>query len=258
MTDKTYEIGIIGVGHLIQHVLPGLLKGVSSSEVLLSPRGAERSRKLAERYGCHVAESNADVVDTCKTVIVAVRPMQVEEAVSGLPWRKEQRVLSFCAGVPVSVFAGHINGARVIRALPVTAAEFGESPTCIFPDEPAVQVLLNPCGPVLVLRSEDDFEVASVFGAYYGWVQALVGEMAGWAYDAGLDSETARRLVAAMTRGGATTVLQRPETSLPNLVEELCLPGSITGLGLDSLKGEGAFSPWGRAGNKVLEKLQGG
>ncbi len=256
MTKSNYKIGILGTGHLIQHLVPGLLRGFAATEVLLSPRNADRAAALRDRFGCTIAGDNAQLVECCETILVAVRPFQVETAIAGLPWRPDQIVISLCAGVPISVFADHLNGATIVRALPVTAGQFGESPTCIFPDEAGAKALLAHCGSVLVLGSEDDFEVASVMGAYYGWVQALIGETADWLNKAGLDADTARRLAAAMTRAGATTVLERPDTGLTELVEELCLPGSITGLGLDSLKKDDAFAPWQRASAAVLAKLR--
>jgi pyrroline-5-carboxylate reductase len=75
-------------------------------------------------------------------------------------------------------------------------------------------------------------------------------------HNAGLDPDIARHLTAAMTRAGATTVLERPETEVKDLVDELCLPGSITGLGLDRLKKDNAFAPWHKACAAVLKKLR--
>ncbi len=256
MTRPKYKIGVLGTGHLIQHLVPGLLRGVAAGDVLLSPRNADRAAALRDKFGCVIAGDNAQVVDNCETILVAVRPFQVEAAIAGLPWRPDQTIISLCAGVPISVFAAHLNGATIVRALPVTAAEFGESATCIFPDDAEANNLLAYCGSVLVLNSEDDFEVASIMGAYYGWVQALIGKTADWLNGAGLDPDTARRLTAAMTRASATNVLERPETRPSELVDELCLPGSITGLGLDILKKDNAFAPWHKASAAVLAKLR--
>jgi pyrroline-5-carboxylate reductase len=179
MTKPKYRIGVLGTGHLIQHLVPGLLRGFAATDVLLSPRNAERAAALRDKFGCAIADDNAQVVDSCETILVAVRPFQVEETITGLPWRPDQTVISLCAGVPISVFTKHLNGAAMVRALPVTAAEFGESPTCIYPNDPVAMDILAFCGPVLELKSEDDFEIASIMGAYYGWVQALIGETAG-------------------------------------------------------------------------------
>ena len=256
MTKPRYKIGVLGVGHLMKHVLPGLVRGVAASEILLSPRNGDRAAALKDRFGCAIADTNADLVDLCETVLVAVRPTQIDEAITGLPWRPDHLVVSFCAGVQIAQFTRQVNGACVVRALPVTAAEFGESPTCLFPNDPRAYALLEPCGPVLPLRSEDEFEVASVIGAYYGWVQMLIGETSGWLSEAGLNPETARQLAAAMTRAGATTVLERPQDPVVDLVEELCLPGSITGLGRTSLLADNALAPWNKAYAAVLTKLR--
>ena len=256
MTKQKFKSGVLGTGHLIQHLVPGLLHGVAATDVLLSPRNAKRAAALRDRFGCTIADDNAQIAELCETVLVAVRPFQVEAAIAGLAWWPDQTVISLCAGVPISVFTNHLNGAAIARALPVTAAEYGESPTCIYPNNPVAMHILAHCGPVLELTSEDDFDVASIMGAYYGWVQALIGNSAGWLKQAGLDADTARRLTAAMTRAGATTVLERPDTELKDLVDELCLPGSITGLGLDLLQKDDAFALWHNAMAAVLARLR--
>ena len=256
MTKPRYKIGILGVGHLMQHVVPALADSTSAPALLLSPRNAERAAALKDRFGCPIADTNHDLVELSDTVLVAVRPAQVEDAIAELPWRPDHRILSFCAGVKISQFTPHVNGATVARALPVTSAEFGDSPTVLFPDDPEIHKLLRLCGPVLPVRTEDEFEVASVMGAYYGWTQMLIGNTANWLHDAGLDPETARNLAAAMTRAGATTVLERPQEPVDDLVEELCLPGSITGLGRESLLADRAFDPWDKAFAAVLTKLR--
>ncbi|MGI9351821.1 MAG: NAD(P)-binding domain-containing protein [Rhizobiaceae bacterium] len=256
MTKPRYKIGILGVGHLMQHVVPALVGDTPSSNILLSPRNTDRAAALKDRFGCAIAETNHDLVDLSETVLLAVRPTQVEDAIAGLPWRPDHQILSFCAGVTISQFSPHVNGATVARALPVTAAEFGDSPTILFPDNPEFEKLLEPCGPVFPLKTEDKFEVACLMGAYYGWTQMLIGNTARWLSEAGLEPGAARRLTAAMTRAGATTVLERPQDPVEDLVEELCLPGSITGLGRDSLMADRAFDPWDTAFAAVLTKLR--
>ncbi len=254
MSQFTHKIGVLGVGHLIQHMAQGLTQAVPASDILLSPRNAERVQSLRDRFGFDVAADNASLVERSQTVIIAVRPFQVEAALAGFPWCAEQTVVSLCAGVPIITFEKHVSGATVIRALPVTAAEFGASPTCLYPNDPIVSDILKACGPVLPLSSEEDFDSASVMGCYYGWVQALVGEVTDWLSANGLDPVTARKLVAQMTSAGATTILERTDTTLENLVGELCIPGSYTGLGIDKMRATDAFTPWREACQAVLDK----
>jgi len=256
MTDKTMKIGILGVGHLISYLVPGMLRGKQKPDFLLSPRNHQTALALAQNHGLEIASSNDALVETCDVVILSVRPLQVKEALGGLPWRSDQTIVSLCAGVTIAEISACTNGPSITRALPVTAAMLGESPTAIFPNCQITRTLLGPCGPTLVLEDEDQFEAATMFGAYYGWIQHLIGEMAEWAQDNNLSPQTARLLACQMTRAAATTVHDTPEKSIAALVDELCLPGSITGLGLDSLKQADAFKSWHQAGDDVLRNLK--
>jgi len=257
VTDTPLKIGILGVGHLISYLVPGMLRGEQKPDFLLSPRNHQIAQMLAHNHGLEIASSNGALVEACDVVILSVRPLQVKDALEGLPWRSDQTIVSLCAGVSIAEISACTNGASITRALPVTAAMFGESPTAIFPDCQITRTLLGPCGPTFVLDDEEQFEAATMFGAYYGWIQHLIGEMAEWAQSNDLNPETARLLVAQMTRAAATTVRDTPEKPIAALVEELCLPGSITGLGLDSLKRAEAFEAWHQAGDDVLQKLKG-
>jgi len=256
MTDTVPKVGILGVGHLISYLVPGMLRGSEKPDFLLSPRNHQIAQTLAQNHELKIAASNAELVEACDVVIVAVRPMQVKEALDVLAWRPDQTILSLCAGVSIAEMSAHTHGATIIRALPVTAARFGESPTALYPDCNIARSLLAPCGPIVVLENEDQFDAASMFGAYYGWIQHLIGEMTEWATASGLHPGAARLLASQMTRAAATMVRDTPEKQIDALVEELCLPGSITGLGLDCLHRAEAFKFWHQAGNSVLQQLK--
>ncbi len=252
------NIGILGVGHLAGYLVPGLLRH-PANRVLLSPRNAARAHALAEAHGAAVAADNAALVEACEVVLLAVRPDQAAAAVAGLPWRAGQTLVSLCAGVPLARLAA-ARPAVLARAMPITAAALGESPTCLYPDGPeseTARAALAPLGPVLPLREEAQFETATVSAGFYGWVQGLIGAMTAWQEQAGLPPETARPLVAQTVKAGAAMVLASPDKSVEALTREVCTPGGITALGLDTLERLDAFADWEAASDAVLARLRG-
>lgn len=262
MNQAVSRIGILGVGHLISYLVPAMmrsskLRDSKAPDFLLSPRNQHHAQTLAKNHGLEIAASNTVLVESCDVVIISVRPVQIATALENLPWRPNQTLISLCAGVSTDEISSFTNGATISRALPVTAALHSESPTSIYPDCAITKDLFASCGPVIVLENEDQFETASMFGAYCGWVQHLIGEMADWAETHDLAPETARLLACQMTRAAATIVRETPEKPIAELVEELCLPGSITGLGLESLKSQDAFTAWHHTGDTVLQRLKG-
>lgn len=248
-------IGILGVGHLMRHMTPGLLRADPPPKLLLSPRGAETSGDLSRRYGLEIAPDNATLVERSGIVLLAVRPFQLVEATAGLPWREDHLVISLIAGISIKTVQAALPKCKVARAIPIVAAEYGQSPTCLHPDDPVARRLLEPAGPVIAFADEPSFEVGSIISCYGGWLQALMDETAAWMLRQNIDPETARLLVAGMTQAAATVVLERRNVPIEHLVKELCVPGSFTGQGLDLLRQRNAFAPWQEALQALLERM---
>lgn len=249
-------VGVIGVGHLMRHLTPGLLRGAERPRILLSPRSVSTAEELARQHGLEIAAEIRALVKRCDVILLAVRPHQLADALTGLPFRADQTVVSLLAGTPIAAVARLCAPANVVRAMPVIAGAYGESPTAIFPDHDLARALLAPAGPVIPLSDEADFEAASVMACYFGWTQALIGAMTGWLLAQGIAEPTARSLVAGMTRAGATIPLMRPDVPLASLLEELCVPGSYTRQGRDVLEASNAFAPWLEACDALLQRMR--
>ncbi len=255
MRVRTITCGIIGVGHLIQHMLPALMK--ADATFLLSARNREIAADLGRRFDLEIVESNQAIVDRSALVILAVRPFHAVEAMQPLSFRPDQIVLSFCAGVSATALRPVVEPARLIMAMPVVAATYGESPTLLFPDDATCRALLEPCGPVIALADERQFTPASVIACYFGWVHELVAQMIGWTESQGIDPVAARLLVAQMTRAAATIIRERTDASPAQLLAELATPRSFTLSGLEDLRREHAFEAWQEAASRLAERLKG-
>jgi pyrroline-5-carboxylate reductase len=243
-------LGILGVGHLASAILAGLVRSGITETILLSPRG--KAVELAARYGLEVCRDAADLVARADVVLLAVRPADAASAVAGLPWRTGQVVVSVCAGVPLSDLP--VAPARIARAMPLTAAEINASPTVFFPDIPEARQLVERIGPTMALRSEQEFEVATVNAAIYGWAQDLIRRSAEWCTQQGTDPQTMRQLVA-QTFVAAGRLIAEKDQSMEEMLTELVTPGGITELGLQVLADRGQPQAWQEACEAVLSKL---
>jgi hypothetical protein len=90
-------VGVIGVGHLVRHMMPALVTG--GHRFILSARNRDTVADLSKRFRLEVLEDNAEIVARCDIVILAVRPYDAVSVAGGLPWRADMTVLSLCAGV---------------------------------------------------------------------------------------------------------------------------------------------------------------
>lgn len=249
------RIGFLGVGHLAEEMITGLLRsGLPAGEMILSPRG--HGPKLAERHGIALASDNGGLVAAADIVLLATRPGDAAAAVAGLGWRPGQILVSACAGVPLADLRVAAGPAEVVRIMPLTAASIGASPTPVYPDLPALRPLLARLGAVIPLADEAQFETATVSAAIYGWAQVLIGLGRDWSLAHGLAPETARRLAAETFVAAGRMIAERPEP-VEALLTSLATPGGITECGLRVLEAGDVEASWIAACDAVLEKLTG-
>jgi pyrroline-5-carboxylate reductase len=248
-------IGFIGVGDMAAYMVDGLCRDGRGDDIVLSPRNAVRSAALAAAHGCRVAASNAEVVDDSDLVVLAVRPAAVADAIAGLPWRQGQTLVSVVAGATLAELAA-ANPAVAVRSMPVSCAAIGESPTAIYPDDPAARDLFERVGSVIVLPDEDAFTAASVMGAFHGWAFGVLKEVTDWMVAQGVPPGQSRSLVAGMMRGAAGVALARPDTPLAETVSRLTTPGGITDAGFKRMDQVAGLSAWSAACDAALRHME--
>lgn len=247
------RIGFLGVGHLAEEMIAGLMReGRGELEPILSPRGY--GPRLAEYYGLELASDNAALVGTAEIVVLATRPRDAVAAITGLPWREGQILVSACAGVPISALAAVVAPAEVMRIMPLTASSIGASPTTVFPDLAPVRPLLRRLGTVIALDDEGQFEAATVSAAIYGWAQSLIGLGHDWSLAHGLGPDTARQLAAATFVAAGRMIAERPEP-IAALVGSLTTPGGITERGQMLLDAQAVPASWTAACDAVFAML---
>jgi pyrroline-5-carboxylate reductase len=158
------SLGFIGTGAITDAVVQGLhAAGNMKHDIHLSPRSEARSRALAARYDRVIREdSNATVVAKSDIVFLAVRPQQMPE-LGGLRFRAEQTVVSFLAGTPIDQLRPFVApAARLVRLVPLPCIGLRQGPILMMPSDPAVEVLFDKLGDLIVLTDEANFASASV------------------------------------------------------------------------------------------------
>jgi pyrroline-5-carboxylate reductase len=251
VTQTRETLGIIGVGHLAEALVAGLMATDNPPSIVLSPHNPDRARRIATRFGLTVARDNAEVVGQSRIVLVATRPEQVLGAICDLPWRADQTAISVAAGVALPNLGRAVRPATAVRALPVTAVEIGESPTCIIPEIAAARALFEPLGTVHAFDDEAAFDLATIHGVVYSAFHAVIRSTVEWFVSSGLPRPEARRLCALTIRAAAGMILAQPQIGLDAMVHDFARPGSLTLLALGQLRDtralEGMRSAWSAA-----------
>lgn len=256
MHSRSGALGILGVGHLASYVVAGLRAAGDTRDVILSPRNALRSEHLVRHFDCRSANSNQEVIDRADIILLSVRPEQLESLLKPLRFRAEQLVISCVAGVSLELIHPLTDSATVVRTLPLACAEVGQGAVPLFPDHPEARDLLGSLGQLILLGSEDEFELASVAACMNGWMFKFFDQLTRWYLAKGLNAEQARRLVVHACGGAAALADAKPEQSLQQISDSIATEGTYTKLGLDLLQKNNAFDPWADAFNEVENALK--
>jgi len=247
-------IGFIGVGELALYTIRGVRRGGYQGPILLSPRNREKAKYLAEKHDCEVQQDNQTVVDNSDYFVIATRPAHCLETLASLEFKPGQVLISVIAGIEVEQLRTVLPAElEVVRAMPVSSAEAGASPTLIYPDNAFVREFFNYCGNSIAVDNEAYFTQGSVLACVYCWFFSLYEELIqstqGPALPAGLSAE----LVMGMAKGAAELALAKKETSPGEIVKGIATEGTFSKLGLDLLEEKAAFKPW-REACELLQK----
>lgn len=250
-------LGFIGVGELARYTVEGLRRGGHAGPIVLSPRNREHAARLAANHDCRVAASNQAVADASDIVVLATRPASCLEALSGLELRPGQVLLSVVAGVTVAELRAALTAdVDVVRAMPVSSAAVGASPTLVYPRHEAIGALFDCCGTTIVVDDERHFDQGTILACVYSWYFALFETLIEATGGQKLPRPVAAELVLGMARGAAELALARPEEAPGEIAAQIATAGTYSRLGLDRLEREHAFEAWREACELLSERLE--
>ncbi len=253
--ENSQTIGFIGAGHLTDFMIRGLRRGGFTGKILLTPRSKARAEVLAEQCQCEITEVN-DILKQATIIGLAVRPQQVEEALSVLQFENHHVIISYIAGLDIARIKALINpDTDVIRCMPISAAAVCASPSLLYPKHQAVEILMDYCGKSIVLQQESDFDAGSVVGCVYASFLDFYANLSENLANLGMDDMTARKLIYGVLAGAVAMASDNIQQSAHQLASEVAVEGTYSKICLDSLKQANAFEPWKAAMQQLFKKL---
>jgi pyrroline-5-carboxylate reductase len=224
------SIGFLGVGTISEAMVRAMAaRGGSSDTLLLSPRSAERSQRLADELSrCERLGSNQDVIDASDVVVLGMRPQQVDEALTGLTFREDQVIASLIAGTPPSGIAALVAPAgRVCQLIPLPAIALGRGPLVISPPLPEVVEAMTGLGEIVTLDDESQIRVLSCASAFMSTYYEMQNSLIDWIAAQGIDESTASRYVRAELDGLAAVGWATPDAERTDLPLEHQTKGGL-------------------------------
>jgi len=241
------RLGIIGGGVMGEALLSRLLgQGLyAAEEVMLSEPSPERRQVLFEQYSIQTTDSNVEVLEASKVVLLAIKP-QVFEIVAkdfqGARCETPPLVLSILAGVPLSKLESVMSGWPVVRAMPNTPATIGGGMTAIALGTRTMaehgelaENIFAAMGQVVKVPEGMLDAVTGLSGSGPGYVAIVVEALADGGVAAGLPRGIANQL-ALQTVLGTAELIQKTGMHPAELKDRVTSPGGTTIAGIACLE----------------------
>jgi len=232
-------LGFLGAGKMATALARGFLKaGLASADGLVASDPLPAARDgFAAATGARAVATNREVAQASNVLILAVKPDQVAEVLTGLGDaldRQRHLLVSIAAGVTLAQIEAAAPGCRSIRVMPNTPALVGASAsafacgaTATPEDAELVQRLLGSVGVALPVKEKLLDAVTGLSGSGPAYVFLMLEALSDGGVAAGLPRDIAQILAAQTLLGAAKMVLETGQH--PGVLKDaVCSPGGTT------------------------------
>ena len=263
--SKEIKIGCIGCGMMGGALIKAIAKKVGGEKILLSDGDVEKAKSLAKELGANFATSNAQIIENCSHIILAVKPAffssvleQIKDSYNNIA-KSEQKnlpvIISIMAGLSIekieqmSIQAGISGGLQnILRLMPNLPATVNEGMIALCTKENVsseiskevkfVKEILSCAGKVEQVSEKlmDVVTAVSGSGPAYGFM--FIEALADAAVLLGMPRSQAYIYAAQTLKGAAQMVLETSEHPA-KLKDAVCSPGGTTIQAVKSLEEKG-------------------
>jgi pyrroline-5-carboxylate reductase len=263
--SKEIKIGCIGCGMMGGALIKAIAKKVGGEKILLSDGDVEKAKSLAKELGANFATSNAQIIENCSHIILAVKPAffssvleQIKDSYNNIA-KSEQKnlpvIISIMAGLSIekieqmSVQAGISGGLQnILRLMPNLPATVNEGMIALCTKENVsseiskevefVKEILSCAGKVEQVSEKlmDVVTAVSGSGPAYGFM--FIEALADAAVLLGMPRNQAYIYASQTLKGAAQMVLETSEHPA-KLKDAVCSPGGTTIQAVKSLEEKG-------------------
>ena len=247
--NKNYKIGFIGCGKMAS----AIIKGVISSNFLPKEniKGSEANPEIAknssERLDITVICDNKQLVKDSDVVFIATKPNYVSQVLEEIkPELTEDKLLvSIAAGVSTSKIENIIGNKRVIRVMPNTPALVLEGMSGVCKGSQAseedlnfVAEMLSNIGKAIKVEENQIDIVTAISGSGPAFFYKVMEDMARAGEKLGLDYEKSLLLAVQTAIGSAKMIINRGETPVQTLIDNVATKGGCTFVGISVMNEE--------------------
>ncbi len=251
-SDEIAEIAIIGGGNIGAAIAQGLVSAgrYSPEQIIITRRQVDKLAELSRR-GFQVQTDNRDAVSRAGHIVIAVLPQQLAEVLEAIAPELRvgrHRIISIVSGVSISEISRLIGkDIPVVRAMPNTAVEIGESMTCLTALAGAEDALaftselFNSVGETMVINEELMTAATALAACGVAFFLRSIRAASQGGIEIGFHPKEAL-LMAAQTAKGAAGLVKNSESHPEAAIDKVTSPRGATIAGLNQMEHEGFSS----------------
>ena len=263
--SKEIKIGCIGCGMMGGALIKAIAKKVGGDKILLSDGDVEKAKSLALELGANFVTSNAQIIENCSHIILAVKPAFFSSVLEQIKSSYNEKLASNEKNLPVmiSIMAGlsiekieqmscqaGISGGlqNIVRLMPNLPATVNEGMIALCTKDKVssefnqevefVKEILSCAGKVEQVSEKlmDVVTAVSGSGPAYGFM--FIEALADAAVLLGMPRNQAYIYASQTLKGAAQMVLETSEHPA-KLKDAVCSPGGTTIQAVKSLEEKG-------------------
>jgi pyrroline-5-carboxylate reductase len=257
-------LGIIGIGNMGFAMLRGAAQTFPSNQLIFTDVNIERMELVKRETNIQYKETNIDLVQSCKYVVLAVKPQYLNNVLDEIKGyiTPEKVIISIVLGYSIDELKRNFsNNIKIVRTMPNTPALINEGMTgiCYSKDDfsqeekKVVTSFFGAFGKYEVIEESLIDAVVCVSGSSPAYVYMFIEALADSAVKYGLPRDKAYRMAAQTVLGSAKMVLETNEHP-GKLKDQVCSPGGSTIAGVSALEEFGFRNAIIKAADKCYDK----
>lgn len=260
------QIGFIGMGNMGKAVLLAGLRVFAKEDFIFTAKTEETRNKVSKETGVAYVASNAECANSCKYLILAVKPQFYETVLDEIRYMltPEHILISMAPGKSIEQLKLNLGKEkRIVRVMPNTPAMIGEGMTGIccleqelLPEEKdTIKKIFEACGKAEFIEERLMNAVVCASGSSPAFAYVFIEALADAAVRYGLPRKQAYTFAAQAMKGAASMVLESGEH--PGLLKDrVCSPAGTTIEGVAALEEYGMRNAVLKAAEAVYKKCQ--
>lgn len=243
------KIGFIGMGNMGFSMLKGVMKVFETDDILFTRKNEALGRELQRETGIRFVESNAELANNVKYLVLAVKPQMYEQVFKNIEnvITPEHVVISLAPGISIQSITERLGvDVRVVRAMPNTPALLGEGMTGVsfdaskftLTEKEVIDKIFKSFGKYVQVEERLMSAVTCASGSSPAYVYMFIEALADSVVKYGIPRQAAYEMVAQTVIGSAKMVLATKKHP-GELKDAVCSPGGTTIQGVSALEENG-------------------